>query len=423
MKNSISLYSLWILFLAISCSNEQNQKSKIIQYSMPSTEEIEAPLDENNLIVKPKTVALKKELPPPPIPPNEILYSVCENYPEPPPPPEPEPEPVVFIPEETMEEKWQKIVRLPKEQIRWQDLEFCFNYGDTLVQQERYEEALVLYEEVKEFSRGYTGKAYFNIAKIYALEGKSHYDIADCLEKLAYSGKKDYKGLLYDPAFEDFRKWNRFSYYYKNIFGSNKKAMFEAFIAFAPKKNLTENFDLSPVHLFEDIEARRTAYPEHHNKHPAIYNYYDAFAEEADYNSFSRGGHDDCRYEMCLLGTKNYFAVIYSVEESWSEYILPKKYYLVTYDLQGNKISKLEIANRGSLKTCKGFVLHPDKTLVVTDYKVKWKAGAKKVWEKHDFMNYKQLKKTIAKSTQSYQITETGRLVEKMDLLVLDKKS
>ena len=197
--------------------------------------------------------------------------------------------------------------------------------------------------------------------------------------------------------------------------------MFEAFIAFAPKKKLTGDYDLSPVNLFEDIEARRETYPVYDEQHPLIYNYFDAFAEEADYNSFSRGGHDNCRYEMCLTGTEHYFAVIYSVEEQWSEYILPKKYFLVTYDLKGNKISKLEIATRGSLKTCKGFILHPDKSLVVTDYKVKWKMGAKKSWENHNFMNYKQLKKTIVKSTQTYQITDSGRLVEMEDLLVVSE--
>lgn len=406
MKNSIPFHSLWILLIVVSCSSEQATKSEIIQYQMPLVDEMEEVQKEAALVPKPIKVALKNAPPPPP---DESLEIEYDAYPEPPPPP-PEPEPIVWVPQKTMGDKWQEIMNLPKDQIRWHHWEFCFNYGDTLVKQERYEEALELFEEAKELNPR-MGEVYFNIAKIYALQGKSNYEISDCLEKARFRCK-NYKGLLYDDAFENYRKWDRFFYSYKNLFKGNKRAMFEGFIAFAPKKNLTEAYELNPKILFEDIGARRANYLDYNKQHPVIYNYFKAFASEADYNSFSRGGHDNCRYEMCLAKTENYFAVIYSVEKSWSEYILPKKYYLVTYTLSGNKISKLEIANRGSFKTCKGFVLYPDKSLVVTDYKVKWKMGAKKTWENKNFMNYKQLKKTPVISSKTYQIIDKGRLVD-----------
>ena len=207
MKNSLPFYSLWILLVLASCSNEQPTKSEITQYPITLAEEIQPLIKEAIFISKPITVSLEKKPPPEP---NGFLYIEEEYYPEPP-PPEPEPEPIFFVPEETMEGKWQKIACLPKGQIRKQHLEFCFNYGDTLVKQERYEDALELYEAAKELSRYRVGEMYFNIAKIYALQGKGDYEIDAYLEKARYKGFKEYKRLLYDDAFEDYRKWNKFS--------------------------------------------------------------------------------------------------------------------------------------------------------------------------------------------------------------------
>ena len=125
------------------------------------------------------------------------------------------------------------------------------------------------------------------------------------------------------------------------------------------------------------------------------------------------------RFEMMLANNNNYVALIYSKEETWSEYILPKKYCLITFDRVGNKISELEIAKRGSLTKCKGFVLHPDKTLEVTNYKIDWKDGTKSRTEADQtFLIHNDLKIAEATDTKTYTITENGRIVESDGILL-----
>jgi tetratricopeptide (TPR) repeat protein len=419
MKNSIYFYSFWILLLLVSCSSEEGSKSEITQYPMILANGIQESLKEENLIAKSTEISLKEVIPSPPD------FSDVEYEEEPPPPPDPEPwepeywpEPEIYTPEETMEETWQRVVHLSRNQTTRADQEFCFIYGDTLIKQGRYKEARLAYEKSEELNMRFTYKTYLGFARIDAIKGYYHH-IEDYLKRAISEGFKDYNYLLYHKDFEGYRGWNDFLSSYERIFRENKTAMFEAFIVFAPKKNLTEVYDLSPVNLFENVNARNSAY---YNEHARIYTCFSVFAKGAEENSFGRRQSGNCRYEMCLAGTKNYRAIIYSVEEQWSEYILPKKYYLVTYDLKGNKISELELAARGSLKTCKGFTLRPDKSLVVSKYAVKWKLGSKYSLKKNGFLNHEHIKKTILKSTQAYQITDSGRLVEMEDLLVLNDR-
>jgi tetratricopeptide (TPR) repeat protein len=411
MKNSIPLHSLWILLVLVSCSNEQQTKSKIIQYPITLAEEIQGPIKEAILIAKPITVSL---------PPEPLIYPEEE-----PAPPE-EPEPFFLIQEErrqrvthlSMEEQWQRVINMSGYQARKYS-EFCFIYGDTLMQRGKYREATRAYEKADEFGYRFLGAVHFKLAKLQMLEDSTYYyHVEESLERAVYYGFNDYQALLEDEAFEYYRGLNEFIKMYCNLFENNQAALFEGFIAFAPKTNLTEAYDLSPVNLFENINARNAR---HNMQHLLIYTDFNLFAEGAEGNSFSRFVNGNCRYEMCWT-EKKYRAIIYSIEEQWSEYTLPKKYFLVTYDLKGNKISELEVAKRGSLKTCKGFSLQPDKSLVVTNYKVKWKIGTKKALGNNGFLNYKHLKKTIVKSTQAYQITDSGRLVEIEDLLVVSEE-
>ncbi|MBL4649543.1 MAG: hypothetical protein JKY03_07410 [Aureispira sp.] len=190
--------------------------------------------------------------------------------------------------------------------------------------------------------------------------------------------------------------------------------MFKAFVTFAPKKKLLNDYVLSPKALFENTNYDYRSETGYYEKGRIINGHFEAFAEGVSDDMFSREGGDNYRYEMLLEKKGHYFAVIYSIEEQWSEYILPKKYRLVTYDLKGNKISELDIAKRGSLKTCKGFVLHKDYSLTVTDYDVEWEKGAKNNLGKEEkYLSYKDLKESKATRTKTYQITTTGRIVEK----------
>lgn len=403
MKSTIYFYFLWI-FLAlvfVRCSNDNNTKSEIIQYPI-SLEEVQE--EAIQISIKENLPLLQEEE-------SEFILPP-EPEPEPEPPPPPEPEPFIFIPKERMEQKWKRIAHSSRAEAWRDDSEFCLAYGDTLVQRGQYREATMAYEKADELGSIYNGKACFGLARVRALENPhDYYRIRKYLKRAIDRGFKDYKAILYSKDFKRYREENYFLYSYCEQFKNNQAALFEAFIAYAPQQNLTEAYDLSPVNLFEDIGARRT-------KNARIYTGFNRFAEGAKENSFGRFTSGNCRYELCLTA-KNYRVVIYSIEEQWSDYILSKKYYLLTYDLEGNKISELEIAKRGSLKTCKGFVLHPDNSLVVTKYAIKWKMGAKSSLKMNGFLNYKHLKKAIVKSTQAYQITNSGRLLEMEDLLVL----
>ncbi|WMX12558.1 tetratricopeptide repeat protein [Aureispira sp. CCB-E] len=417
MKMNLYVCALSISVL-VSCSDTDTKKSEIKQYPIVLDE-----VSEKSVTVASRSpnvhIAVQESQP---LSPQLVLLSK-EVEPAPPPPPEPEPEPEweILLPPETMEEKWQRIVQgaVGTGRYAWENARFCQTYGDTLVEQGRYQEAIVAYEKAIEIDYPYKGDCYWKIARVYGLQGKDVYEIDNYLlkRKRKYSllkqtkELKNYEFLLQDTAFQAYRKWERFWNSYDQLFKGNKLAMFEAFKYSAPEAHTVGTYDLGPTNLFEAVNAKYDDYQLYEKEHPIVYGYFDAFVKEARYRAFSRSGRNLCRFEMCMA-QENYFLVVYSVEESWSEYILPKKYYLVTYNKQGDKISELEVAKRGSLKTCKAFVLNADNSFVVTNYAIKWKKGAKQQWRNKNFYNQTHLKKTIAKSSQAYEITISGRVIE-----------
>lgn len=287
-----------------------------------------------------------------------------------------------------------------------------YTYGEALVDMKKYDEAIEMYKEAEQLGYEDLKTLYYKLARAYALDDDSYGSMEDYLISARKEGFRNYRALLYDSAFKNWREEYNFMYLYNDLFGTNQKAMFKAFVTFAPKKRLVQDYIMSPKELYENTNYEYRSKMGYYENRPAISGFFENFVEGVSDDMFSREGGDNYRYEM-MLEEAAYFAVVYSVEEQWSEYILPKKYRLVTYDLKGNKISELDIAKRGSLKTCKGFVLHPNHSLVVTDYEVEWKKGAKKhLGNAEHYLNYKNLKESKAVATKTYQITTTGRIVE-----------
>lgn len=245
----------------------------------------------------------------------------------------------------------------------------------------------------------------------------------DYLISARKEGFRNYRALLYDVAFKEWRDSYEFMYLYNELFKNSKKAMFKAFVRFAPKKKLVKDYVLSPKELFENTDYEYRSDIGYYKENRRINEHFEDFAEGVSDEMFSREGGDNYRYELLVEKKEKYIAVVYSIEEQWSEYILPKKYRLVTYDLKGNKISELEVAKRGSLKKCKGFVMHPNHSLTVTDYVVRWKKGAKdNVGGEEEYLLYKDLKESEVVKTTAYQITTTGRIVEKEGVALVDMR-
>lgn len=399
MKNiSYSIAALMLLIL-VSCSDNNNsQTSEIIQHPAVN----KSPLDGNK-----ESVTLA----------NHSVELSSEGI------------KTGFITEKRVNEKPQKSIQeLSKEIVQLEeqgginggDAKIYYTYGEALVDMKKYDEAIEMYQEAQK--RGYQDlkTLYFKIARVYALQGDYYGSMEDYLISAHKVGFKNYDALLSDVAFENWRAEYDFMYLYEELFGKDKKAMFKAFVTFAPKKEFTKSYTLSPTELFENTDYNYREKTGYFAQNPSISAHFEYFVQGVSDDMFSREGGDNYRYELLLEEKGEYVAVIYSVEQQWSEYILPKTYHLVTYDLNGNKISELELAKRGSLTKCKGFVLHPDHSLVVTDYEVTWKKGAKEnLGNSEHYLRAKNLKNSEVTMAKSYQITNTGRIAETEDVAFL----
>ncbi|MCH2022851.1 MAG: hypothetical protein MK207_10275 [Saprospiraceae bacterium] len=292
-----------------------------------------------------------------------------------------------------------------------------YEYGNALLKTKFYDQAIEAFEMAEKYKYQDLKTLYFKISCAYALEGKYYGEMEDYLIKAKEKGFKNYRALLYDKA---FNKWNNeydFMYLYQKLFGSNKKAMFNAFIILAPQNKFNKAFIVNPMSLFENTCNRKKN--EFYKTKPLVNGYFSDFIEGVDSNIFSRSGGDDYRYEMILTDQRNYVALIYSIEQSCPGYILPKKYRLITFDKAGNKISELEIANGESLNKCKGFVFYPDNSFEVTNYNIKWKKNSISIHESnHGFLMHDDLKKAVANGTKKYFISENGRIRESEFILL-----
>lgn len=385
MKNITSSIAALVLFTLVSCSNDNNnsQASEVIQY--PTVDE--APTFISNRVEVSSEGIERKTM---------------------------EGKQVNKKPQKSIQELSKEIVQLEEQGgINEEDAAMYYTYGEALLDMKKYKEAIEMYQEAEK--RGYEDlkTLYFKIARVYALEGNYYGSMEDYLILAKKAGFDNYEALLSDVAFENWRAEYDFMYLYKDLFGQNKKAMFTAFVKFAPKKELTEDYVLSPKELLENTNYDYREKNGYFEQSAFISGHFGDFVAGVSDDMFSREGGDSYRYELFMEEKGQYVAIVYSVEQQWSESILPKKYHLITYDLDGNKISELELANRSSLKTCKGFVLSPNHSLAVTTYQLEWKKGAKeKLNDSERYLNYKDLKTSTITGTKTYQITTTGRIVE-----------
>jgi len=387
MKNISCSIGALMLFTLVSCSSKNNQPSDIVQH--PTINELDK---EPVSLVNHSTEVIAKKIEPI----NRKEKKVNQK------------------PQKSIQELTKEIVQLEEQGgLDKENANIYYTYGEALIDMKKYDEAIEMYQEAEK--RGYEDlkNLYYKMARVYALEGDSYGSMEDCLISARKEGFRNYRALLYDVAFKNWRTTYDFMYLYNNLFGKNKKAMFKAFVAFAPKKTLVGSYVLSPEVLFENTNYDYRLKMDYYENRPTIYGHFEAFAEGVSDDMFSREGGDNYQYELLLEKEEHYFVVIYSIEEQWSEYILPKKFWLITYDLKGNKISELEVAKRGSLKRCKGFVLDTNQRLTITDYEIAWKKGAKENLGNSDHhLNYEDLKESKVVETKGYQITAEGRIVE-----------
>ena len=193
------------------------------------------------------------------------------------------------------------------------------------------------------------------------------------------------------------------------MFGNNQKAMFKLFCYVAPRSKEID-FSIDTALLFNSNNQAVRDNPIHQRSKPTIPFQFSAFIEGVDEAAFSRSGGDDFRFEYVRKAT-DYVAVLYSRTSSWSEYILPKQYRLITFDREGNKISELLLAKRGSLSTAKGFEIRNDDIIDVIDYQLEWKKDvAELAFKEGRFLNLQDLKNCQVFQKTSYSINRKGRI-------------
>jgi hypothetical protein len=102
---------------------------------------------------------------------------------------------------------------------------------------------------------------------------------------------------------------------------------------------------------------------------------------------------------------------LYSRTDTKTTAIVSKQYRLISFDLQGNKISELLLGKKGSLTNAKGFFIGQDKRIDVYDYHLDWKSNtANLARQSGQYLTTRDLKKAIIYQITSYQINAMGRI-------------
>lgn len=408
MKKQMNLIALGLLLGMVSCTSESttSTSSEIIQHPTAKVS-LDGPEKEVLINTEPIEVETTPEIIPETRIKEESLRTKKVNQ----------------APQKSLEELRTEVAQLEEQGgLTKADANLYRAYGDALVVAKDYKEAVEMYKKAEDLGYEDMKTLAFDIAKTYAQSDKSYGSIEDYLLKARKLGFRNYRALLYDPAFANLRDDYDFMYIYKEIFGEKQKAMFKALVTLAPRTTLRKDYVMGPRLLFENTSYEYRKEQDFYKKHPIINGYFEEFIEGVADGMFSRGGGDNFRYEKVLTNNENYVAIIYSREEEWTEQLLPKEYMLITFDREGNKLSELSIAKRGSMKKCKGFVLHPDNSLEVTNFAIKWKKGRQAQAEEADrHLKYDDLQLAEAGTTQSYKINAIGRIVE-VDNIMLGMK-
>lgn len=282
-----------------------------------------------------------------------------------------------------------------------------YRYGQVCIELGRYEEGLFALEKAKELGYKNLGNLYYEFGyAVLAREGRIDSDAYDYFEKAKEQHFRNYRKLLYSPSFVALQKNNAWEFMeiYRKLFGENKKAMFKAFLLFGPKKVDNIAFELTTKELFSSHSTRLEEL-----KHPRIHGYFGDFAEGAGEGMFSRSGGNDFRYEMVAQHTKSFITIIYSNEAPWADYLTPRSYHLITFDLEGNKIDELKIAERKKMNRCKTVKVQEDQTIAITEHKVRWKDG----WKDADGdLDFDRIKYTKEMATTHYRVAVNGKIVK-----------
>jgi len=407
MKQPINIIAVALLLGMVSCTSESTRSttSDLIQHPIAAEASLDGPA--NEVLVNTKPIEVETV---PKVAPTQKIEPTKRTK-------------VNQAPQKSLEELRTEVAQLEEQGGQDKaDAKLYRAYGDALVTAEDYREAIEMYKKAEDLGYEDMKTLAFDIAKTYAQSGESLGSFEDYLMKARELGFRNYRALLYDPAFVELRNDYDFMYIYDEMFGNKKKAMFKAFVTLAPRTTLRKDYVVDPRSLFENTDYDYRKEHDYYEKHPLINGYFEDFVEGVADGMFSRDGGDNFRYEKVLTKNEQYVAVIYSREEEWSEYLLPKEYVLITYNKEGEKISELPIAKRGSMKKCKGFVFHPDNSLEVMDYNIKWKKGRKTQAEEADrHLKYDDLQLAEVGTTKGYKINAIGRIVE-VDNIMLGMK-
>jgi hypothetical protein len=191
-------------------------------------------------------------------------------------------------------------------------------------------------------------KVYFQLARAYALKDVQLGTMEDYLHKASRHGFRNYRALLNDSAFATLRKTDELLYIYANLFENNQKAMFKLFCRIAPKSNAKENLLVDTAVLFNTSDGSCGNQGSKPTKKSIIPFQFSAFIEGLDEEIYSRRAGDDFRFEQ-VIRDSNYIAILYSRTDTKTTAIVSKQYRLISFDLQGNKISELLLGKKREL--------------------------------------------------------------------------
>jgi len=292
-------------------------------------------------------------------------------------------------------------------------------YADVLFAHEVFPDAINAYQEALQLGTQDSAHIYRHLARANGrLDNYEEIKINLKNLKRVQAQANIAQEVLHQPFYANFRTdRQRFMSFYNDNFKDNKAAMFDAFLAFCPKLPALP-YQVNTQALWEKTNLDERAEQKYNKTNPIVSGYFNMFISGVFDAMFSREGNATFRYKFHWSPTKNVQAVIYTNEKVWSDLVLPKSYYLITYDNKGNEIDKLEIGNRSKLKQCKVFQLNNTKEITVTKYAIELDSSiSNQLSENYQYYHHEHLLKEEIMTIQTYEITPKGKIVAQSNKL------
>ncbi len=275
------------------------------------------------------------------------------------------------------------------------DANTYFELGSTLLALNQNEEARKAFEVAEALRFTPAANLHYKKAQVTALLKENEYVVVDYLKKAVEQGFSDKSAIDKEIAFDSVRNTEQFQLFYVKNFSqgiSKPSAEFKLFLRGFPAA--LDNFEVKA----NDVAEVSDKY--------ISYEFASYVREMETRQDFGREVGSEYFYVAKVRETPEYAAVLYAAKDAVAESVPPVFTYLVTYNWEGQEISKINFACQCTPKSIKTGKIEGDKVTVVA-YDRQWQAEFTDVPPSEN-----KIKSINETEKRTYEIAANGKITE-----------